>query len=132
MIFKKIQLYIETFYFLPLIDYNLFCMKYIFPWFLMFLPIACTPPLAPDYNNFPFLEMDIEHFQEGYTQGDFTIAEVTQAYLDRIVAIDKKGPVLNSFLQLIPTQFVLPNHWIKNVPMEIFVALCMNPHCTKR
>ena len=92
----------KRFIFYLLLDYNLFCMKYIFPWFLMFLPIACTPPLATDYNNFPFLEMDIEHFQEGYTQGDFTIAEVTQAYLDRIVAIDKKGPVLNSFITINP------------------------------
>ena len=68
----------------------------------MFLLLACTPPLATDYNNFPFLEMDIEHLQEGYTQGDFTIAEVTQAYLDRIVAIDEKGPVLNSFIAINP------------------------------
>ena len=115
----------KRFIFYLLLDYNLFCMKYIFPWYLMFLPIACTPPLATDYNSFPLLEMDIEHFQEGYTQGDFTIAEVTQAYLDRIVAIDKKGPELTLLLQLILTQFVLPNHWIKNVLMEIFVALCM-------
>ena len=92
----------KRFIFYLLLDYNLFCMKYIFPLYLMFLTIACNPPLATEYNSFPLLEIDIEHLQEGYTQGDFTIAEVTQAYLDRIDKIDKKGPELNSFITINP------------------------------
>ncbi|MCK7539189.1 MAG: hypothetical protein MZV63_53835 [Marinilabiliales bacterium] len=34
--------------------------------------------------------------------GDFTVTEVVQAYLDRIDAIDDAGPMLNAVIQVNP------------------------------
>lgn len=53
-------------------------------------------------KDFKFLEMDIASIQEGYKNGDFTIKELVQAYLDRIEAIDKNGPTINSIIQINP------------------------------
>ncbi|WP_368671735.1 amidase [Lewinella sp. W8] len=53
-------------------------------------------------NDFPYLEYTIPQFQEGYRNGDFTVAEVVQAYLDRIESMDQSGPELNSMIALNP------------------------------
>jgi amidase len=53
-------------------------------------------------ENFYFLELDISEIQEGYKEGNFTVKEVVQAYLDRIEEIDKNGPGLNSIIQVNP------------------------------
>jgi amidase len=55
-----------------------------------------------DPNDFQFLETDISSLQEGYRAGTYTVAEVVQAYLDRIQAIDKGGPALGSILYVNP------------------------------
>ena len=47
-------------------------------------------------------EMTISELQKGYREGMFTIKEVTAAYLDRISAIDKNGPALNSVIIINP------------------------------
>lgn len=68
------------------------------------LLISCQPQPTEDKNggsdNFRFLELDITQLQQGYKDGKFTIREVVQAYLDRIEAIDKSGPTLNSIIQI--------------------------------
>lgn len=51
-----------------------------------------------DYNDFSYLETDIETLQEGYASGAFSVEEVIQAYLDRIELIDHNGPSLNSVI----------------------------------
>ncbi len=53
-------------------------------------------------ETFPYLEMNITELHEGYQDGDFTITEVINAYLERIEAIDKNGPALNSFIKVNP------------------------------
>lgn len=55
-----------------------------------------------DFNDFKFLEYDIERIQKGYKNNEFSIAEVTQAYLDRIKSIDESGPSLNSVITVNP------------------------------
>lgn len=52
--------------------------------------------------DFAHEERDILSLREGYKNGDFTITEVVQAYLDRIAEIDKSGPRLNSVIELNP------------------------------
>ena len=48
------------------------------------------------------MEIDIQGLNEGYYQGDFTIKEITQAYLDRIEEVDFNGPQLRSIIQINP------------------------------
>lgn len=57
---------------------------------------ADTQPL-PDVT-----EITIAELRSGYESGEFTITEITRAYLDRIDAIDRDGPALNSVLMLNP------------------------------
>ena len=47
-------------------------------------------------------EITIDQIQTAYQNGDYTITELVQTYLDRIEEIDKNGPALNSVLQLNP------------------------------
>ena len=53
-------------------------------------------------TGFQFEEITIAELQIGYTNGDFTITEVVQSYLDRIQDIDQKGPQLNAIIQVNP------------------------------
>ena len=72
---------------------------------LPFLFLACTKmdvKEEKDPNNFRFLETSISELSIGYSQGDFSIEEVTNAYLDRINQIDKAGPTLRSIIQVNP------------------------------
>ncbi len=62
--------------------------------------IACQQPSA--YEQLGLEEITITELQEGYENGGFTIAEVTEAYLQRIEQIDQSGPELNSMLFINP------------------------------
>ncbi len=53
-------------------------------------------------EQFRFTEYTIDQLQQGYKNGDFTVTEVVQAYLDRINAIDDNGPMLNAVIQVNP------------------------------
>lgn len=72
---------------------------------LLFVLLSCNrdsrQQMAGDYS-FRFEEYTIEQLQEGYANGDFTVREVVQAYLDRIEAIDQNGPGLNSVIMTNP------------------------------
>jgi amidase len=74
--------------------------------FLLVLQFSCqSPTRKTDLNlkdNSCFLESNIDQIQQGYKNGDFTIKELVQTYLDRINAIDKNGPCLNSIIQVNP------------------------------
>jgi amidase len=48
-------------------------------------------------------ELTIERVHEGYRSGAFTVRELVQAYLDRIVSIDQSGPTLNSIITVSDT-----------------------------
>lgn len=54
-------------------------------------------------TSFDIEETTIARVQEGYRSGAFTVREVVQAYLDRIEAIDRSGPALNSIITVSPT-----------------------------
>ncbi len=47
-------------------------------------------------------EITVRQLQQGYRQGRFTIVDVVQGYLNRIEAIDRGGPKLNSVLRVNP------------------------------
>ena len=72
-------------------------MKHIKPllYVSIFLIIACS-------NKIELEEITIDQIQTAYQNGDYTIAELVQAYLDRIEEIDKNSPALNSVLQINP------------------------------
>ena len=53
-------------------------------------------------DTFRFEEYTITELQQGYDNGDFTVTDVVQAYLDRIEAIDDNGPMLNAVIQTNP------------------------------
>ena len=57
---------------------------------------------ATKTEPFRFAEYTIDQLQQGYKNGDFTVTEVVQAYLDRINAIDDNGPMLNAVIQVNP------------------------------
>jgi len=62
---------------------------------IVFLFIGCG-------NTIDVEEITINQIQEAYQNGDYTITDLVQTYLDRIEEIDKNGPALNSVLQLNP------------------------------
>ncbi len=63
---------------------------------------AETPaaPAAPDH--FAFAELDIEALQARMARGETSSRALTQAYLDRIAAIDDAGPTLNAVIEVNP------------------------------
>lgn len=65
---------------------------------LVFTVFACQKPTA--YEQLGLEEITISQLTEGYENGDYTIAEVTDAYLQRIEAIDHNGPALNSMIYM--------------------------------
>jgi amidase len=73
---------------------------------LIVLAISCDDGNRKEKSSEPdhfFLEeMTIPDLQQGYKNGDYTIKEVVQAYLDRITAIDQSGPGLHAVLQVNP------------------------------
>jgi len=68
--------------------------------------VACQPAAQKNQpigiKKFPFTEMTIVQMQQGYQNGEYTIKEVVQAYLDRIKTIDQKGPELHSIIIVNP------------------------------
>ncbi|MCJ7800755.1 MAG: amidase family protein, partial [Candidatus Marinimicrobia bacterium] len=72
-------------------------MKLIKPLFYLsiFLLIGCSKTIDVE-------EITIEQIQKAYQNGEYTITELVQVYLDRIEEIDKNGPGLNSILQINP------------------------------
>ena len=53
-------------------------------------------------TNIQVEEQDILQIQQGYKDGKVTVKVLVQAYLDRIEAIDKNGPGLNSIICINP------------------------------
>lgn len=55
---------------------------------------------APD--DFVLNEITVDQLQQKMRNGEYTSRSITQLYLDRIDAIDKNGPALNSVIELNP------------------------------
>ena len=58
----------------------------------LLLLIGCNTTMEPiqQSTEFTYQEKDIQFFQDGYSNGEFTVSEVVQSYIDRINEIDKK------------------------------------------
>jgi amidase len=54
------------------------------------------------FNDFAYLEFEIEQMQEGFRNKQFTVKDVTQAYIERIEEIDRNGPGLKSVIIINP------------------------------
>ncbi|WP_069130277.1 amidase [Rhodohalobacter halophilus] len=54
------------------------------------------------YDLLDLEEITVDQLQERYSNGNLTASQVTRAYLDRIEAIDRNGPGLNSILTVNP------------------------------
>jgi len=62
-------------------------------------PQAAAPPAPTD---FIYAELDVADLQSRMQSGELDSRRLTQAYLDRIAAIDKAGPQLNAVIELNP------------------------------
>ncbi|MET0548038.1 MAG: amidase [Xanthomonas sp.] len=60
---------------------------------------AAAPAVAPG-ANFAFAEVGIDELQARMGRGELTSHALTQAYLDRIAAIDDAGPRLNAVIEI--------------------------------
>ena len=69
------------------------------------LASSCAPgPPAEDASEpFDVMEATIEGIHDAYRGGTLTARQLTQMYLDRIDAYDKRGPMINSVITLNPT-----------------------------
>ncbi|MDX2059983.1 MAG: amidase, partial [Gemmatimonadales bacterium] len=63
------------------------------------LPVDPTPA-APD--PFELAEITIAGLQEGYQSGRWTARQVTEMYLARIESVDRRGPGVNSVIEINP------------------------------
>ena len=70
---------------------------------LLVISLGCQPPASnSNPNDFDFLEASITDLQAQFDEGSLTVEALTQAYLDRIAAVDHSGPNLQSVLQVNP------------------------------
>ncbi|KGQ19474.1 Amidase [Lysobacter dokdonensis DS-58] len=65
-------------------------------------PAKPGAPSASEVPAFAYDEADIAGLQQRMAGGGLTSHALTQAYLDRIAAIDKAGPTLNAVIELNP------------------------------
>lgn len=65
-------------------------------------PSTATKPAAANAGTFAFAEVGIDELQARMGRGELTSHALTQAYLDRIAAIDDAGPRLNAVIQINP------------------------------
>lgn len=68
--------------------------------------VAATTPAGPRLPAppapFPFDEVSVAELQAGMASGRYSAVSITQAYLDRIHAIDRTGPSVNSVIEVNP------------------------------
>jgi amidase len=57
---------------------------------------------AEPKDDFELNEISISELQDKMAKGEYSSEKITQLYLDRIAAIDKKGPALNAVIELNP------------------------------
>ena len=63
---------------------------------------AAKPAIAIPAPSFELEEMTVGQLQEGIQSGRFTAQSLTEAYLSRIDAMDKRGPAINAVIELNP------------------------------
>jgi amidase len=63
---------------------------------------SASPPSSPEVKAFELDEITITELQAGMSTGKYTARSLVQKYHARIETIDKKGPALNSVIELNP------------------------------
>src|SRR5664280_91712 len=73
--------------------------------------ITCKAPVnnkAENRNDNNWIEeMTISQLQQGYKDGKYKVKDVVKVYLDRIIEIDKNGPILNSIIEINPDALLI-------------------------
>jgi amidase len=59
-------------------------------------------PTPPEVRSFELDEVTIDDLQAGMKSGKYTSRSVTEKYLQRIEEIDKRGPAINSVIEINP------------------------------
>ena len=72
--------------------------------FLLIFPLVwlAQPARSADSGSFNVMEATIDDIHKAYKEGTLTAHQLTQMYLDRIDAYDKRGPTINSVITLNP------------------------------
>jgi amidase len=68
---------------------------------------VASPPSRVNVQSFELDEITIAELQEGMMSGKFTARSITEKYLDRIEAIDQKGPAIKSVIEVNPDALVI-------------------------
>ena len=66
------------------------------------LPAVPNMPAAPEVARFELDELTIADLQAGITSGKFSCRSLTEKYRQRIEEIDRRGPAVNSVIELNP------------------------------
>jgi amidase len=64
--------------------------------------MAAYPPVALEIESFELDDLTIADLQAGVTSGKFTSRSLTEKYLARIEQIDRRGPAVNSVIEVNP------------------------------
>jgi amidase len=86
-------------------------------------PVNNTTPKEPD--NSWIEEMTIKQLQQGYKDGKYTVTDVVNTYIDRIMAIDKDGPKLNSIIEVNPDAVQIA----QEIDRQLAAGKTMGPLC---
>jgi amidase len=66
------------------------------------LPGVSSPPVTPEVAPFELDELTVADLQAGIASGKFTCRSLTEKYRQRIEEIDRRGPAVNSVIELNP------------------------------
>ncbi len=71
--------------------------------------VEATPAPA-----FELDELTVDELQRGMTSGKYTVQSLTRKYLDRIDDIDKRGPAINSVIEMNPEALTIASELDKD------------------
>lgn len=86
-------------------------------------PVNNTAPKEPDSSWIE--ELTIKQLQQGYKDGKYTVTDVVNTYIDRIMAIDKEGPKLNSIIVINPDAVQIA----QEIDRQLAAGKTMGPLC---
>ena len=66
------------------------------------LPAVSNPPVTPEVAPFELDELTVADLQAGIASGKFSCRSLTEKYRQRIEEIDRRGPAVNSVIELNP------------------------------
>jgi amidase len=85
----------------------------------LLLLITCKAPVnkkvPTSKDNSWIEELTVAQLQQGYKEGNYTVKDVVQVYLDRINELDKNGPRLNSVIIINPDAMTIADEMDKEL-----------------